>query len=85
MSGRIIYYAVSGDGNHAATLSTRGEILQLDMWDLGANTTCIASTSTMDGQQTKCHCIACKAPVTPKPYGQHRITIDEPLDSDICM
>ncbi|KAK3828028.1 MAG: hypothetical protein J3Q66DRAFT_434647 [Benniella sp.] len=83
MSGRIIYYAVSGDGNHVATLSTRGEILQLDMWGLGAHTTCIANTSTMEGQETKCHCIACKAPVTPKPCGQHRITIDEPLDSDI--
>jgi len=85
LSGRIIYYAVSGDGNHAATLSTRGKILQLDLWDLGANTTCIAKTSATEGQETKCYCIACKAPVTPRPCGQRQLAIDKSLDSDICM
>jgi hypothetical protein len=85
VSGRIIYYAISGDGNHAATLSTRGKILQLDMWDLGAGITCVANTPTTEGQETKCHCISCKAPVTPKLCGQRRIPIVRALDSDMCM
>ncbi|KAG0004242.1 hypothetical protein BGZ65_000723 [Modicella reniformis] len=58
---KIINYAVSRDGSHIATLSSKDEYLQLDMWDLELHST------NMDYER--------RAPFMPKSCAQHQATI----------
>ncbi|KAK3828024.1 MAG: hypothetical protein J3Q66DRAFT_321640, partial [Benniella sp.] len=81
LPGKIIYYMVSGDGNFAATLSTRSNILQLDMWDLKVDPVCTANTEGEEGR--KCRCEVCQAPFTPRPCGQYVTHVSKPIDSDM--
>jgi hypothetical protein len=81
--GRIIYYAASGDGNYAATLSTHAKTLQLDMWDLEAD----LRFSVDDPQLTldADNYIEHRAPFAPRqPCAQLQTPILRPIDSDIC-
>ncbi|KAF9959409.1 hypothetical protein BGZ65_000428 [Modicella reniformis] len=81
---RIIYYAVSGDGNYVATLSTKDKLLQLDMWDLE-----MVSPHMVDIADNEAEMInqdahnERRAPFRPKPCSQCRIPISQPVDSDI--
>lgn len=67
---RILFYSVSGDGNYVATLSTKDMTLQLDIWNLEAQRT----DADIEG----------RAPFLPKPCGQYRTNILEPVGDDTC-
>ncbi|KAF9923953.1 hypothetical protein BGZ65_008594, partial [Modicella reniformis] len=47
---RIICYAVSGDGNYVATLSTKDKSLHLDVWDLEMNSPHIVNSEDAVGK-----------------------------------
>lgn len=83
--GRIIYYAASGDGNYIATLSTRDNILQLDMWDLEPDLRLSADDPQMTLPLTNLDAYNVRKPFTPKlPCAQRQTTILQPVESDIC-
>ncbi|KAF9355010.1 hypothetical protein BGX34_010701 [Mortierella sp. NVP85] len=65
---RIISYSASGDGSHVATLSTKDEMLQLDIWDLEIPP---HSTLDMDNFNER------RAPFLPKPYEPYRIPLKD--------
>lgn len=79
----ILFYSVSGDGSHVATLSTKSKLLQLDMWDLG---TAPCSMNPPRGIQAPLMdaSIERRAPFSPKSCGQYRTFIECPVATDTC-
>lgn len=68
-----MHYAVSGDGNYITTLSTKGQITQLNIWDLELySSSVVVDGSCMDDRVER------RAPFKPEPCG----SLD--FDSGMC-
>ncbi|KAF9350496.1 hypothetical protein BGX34_001192 [Mortierella sp. NVP85] len=90
---RILFYSVSGDGSHVATLSTKNTMLQMDMWDLETTSYSVKcdkeiqalllpipefnASDEMDTVNES------RAPFSPTSCGQYRTSIKCPVAADI--